>query len=95
MDYQKVISELQDKDVINLLLSLGADRYKETADAIIFPTICHNVDAAEASMKLYYYKNTKLFYCYTADGGMNIFKLNIFIKPVKLSMIGITIFIFL
>ena len=75
MDYQKVINELQDKDVINLLLSLGADRYKETADAIIFPTICHNVDAAEASMKLYYYKNTKLFYCYTADGGMNIFKL--------------------
>ena len=75
MDYQKIISDLQDKDVINLLLSLGADRYKETADAIIFPTICHNIDPADASMKLYYYKNTKLFYCYTADGGMSIFKL--------------------
>ena len=62
MDYQKVINELQDKDVINLLLSLGADRYKETADAIIFPTICHNIDAAEASMKLYYYKNTNEYF---------------------------------
>lgn len=75
MDYQKIINELQDKDVINLLLNLGADRYKETEDAIIFPTICHNADPSEASMKLYYYKNTKLFYCYTADGGMSIFKL--------------------
>lgn len=75
MDYQKIINDLQDKDVINLLFSLGADRYKETADAIIFPTICHNIDPADASMKLYYYKNTKLFYCYTADGGMSIFKL--------------------
>ena len=75
MDYQKIVNELQDKDVINLLLNLGADRYKETDEAIIFPTICHNEDSAEASMKLYYYKNTKLFYCYTADGGMSIFKL--------------------
>ena len=75
MDYQKIIADLQDKDVINLLVSLGADRYKDTPEAIIFPTICHNADPSEASMKLYYYKNTKLFYCYTADGGMSIFKL--------------------
>ena len=75
MDYQKIVNELQDKDIISLLLSLGADRYKEIDEAIIFPTICHNEDSAEASMKLYYYKNTKLFYCYTADGGMSIFKL--------------------
>ena len=75
MDYQKIIADLQDKDVINLLTNLGADRYKDTPEAIIFPTICHNVDPSEASMKLYYYKNTKLFYCYTADGGMSIFKL--------------------
>ena len=75
MDYQKIIADLQDKDVINLLVSLGADRYKDTPEAIIFPTICHNTDPSEASMKLYYYKNTKLFYCYTADGGMSIFKL--------------------
>lgn len=75
MDYQKIINNLQDKDIIDLLSSLGADRYKDTPDAIIFPTICHNADASDASMKLYYYKNTKFFYCYTADGGMSIFKL--------------------
>lgn len=74
MDYQEIIRSLQDQDVINLMTKLGADRYKETEDAIIFPTICHNTDSAEASMKLYYYKDTKLFYCYTSCGGQSIFK---------------------
>ena len=74
MDYREIISSLQDQNVINLMTSLGADRYKETDEAIIFPTICHNADSAEASMKLYYYKDTKLFYCYTCCGGQSIFK---------------------
>ena len=74
MDYQKIVDALQEQDIINLLTKLGADRYRDTADAIIFPTICHNLDAAEASMKLYYYKDTKIFYCYTECGGMSIFK---------------------
>lgn len=74
MDYQEVINNLQDKDVIELMTQLGADRYKETDEAIIFPTICHNADGAEASMKLYYYKDSKIFYCYTACGGQSIFK---------------------
>ena len=74
MDYQEIINNLQDKDIINLLNKLGADRYRETEEAIIFPTICHNANADEASLKLYYYKNTKLFMCYTSCGGMSVFK---------------------
>lgn len=53
---------------------LGADRYIEKEGYIIFPTICHNIDAAEASMKLYFYKDTKLFYCYTNCEAQSIFK---------------------
>ena len=41
---------------------------------VIFPTICHNEDPAQASMKLYYYENNHLFVCYTEDGNMSIFK---------------------
>ena len=74
MDYQELINNLQDKDVISLMSKLGADRYKETEEAIIFPTICHNTDSDEASMKLYYYKDSKIFYCYTCCGGQSIFK---------------------
>lgn len=54
--------------------SLGAELVKETDKYIIFPTICHNIDANEASSKLYYYKNNHLFYCYTECGPMNIFQ---------------------
>ena len=56
------------------MTDLGADRYIEKDNYIIFPTICHNINSAEASMKLYYYKDNKFFYCYTEDDGMSIFK---------------------
>ena len=74
LNYRAIVENLQDEKVINLMRELGADRYIETDTYIIFPTICHNVDANEASMKLYYYKNNKIFYCYTNCEGQSIFK---------------------
>ena len=74
MDYAKIIENLNADSVIHLMTELGADRYDDRGDFIIFPTICHNIDSSEASMKLYYYKNNKVFMCYTACGGMSIFK---------------------
>ena len=75
MDYKEIIDNLKDSAVIDLMKKLGADRYKEEDTHIIFPTICHNENADEASMKLYYYRNTKVFVCYTSCGTMSIFKL--------------------
>lgn len=74
MDYQKIIDNLKIESIINLMKKMGAEDYIEKETYIIFPTICHNTDAAEASMKLYFYKDTKLFVCYTEDGNMSIFK---------------------
>jgi hypothetical protein len=74
MDFNEMIEQLQDEKVIDLMTKLGADRYKDTGSQIIFPTICHNVDSKDASMKLYYYKDNHFFYCYTNCGGMSIFK---------------------
>lgn len=71
--YERLINNLDDEKVIELMRKLGADRYIEKDDCIIFPTICHNIDSNDASMKLYYYKDNKFFYCYTEDGGMSIF----------------------
>ena len=59
MDYKEIIDGLETKSVIELMQKLGADRYIERPGYVIFPTICHNVDSAEASMKLYYYTNNK------------------------------------
>lgn len=74
MDYKEIIDNLKISSVIELMRRLGADRYRDEGNHIIFPTICHNVDASEASMKLYFYKNSKLFQCYTECGSMSIFK---------------------
>lgn len=73
IDYKEIIENLQVDKVIILMEQLGADRYIEKENFIIFPTICHNSSADEASMKLYFYKDTKLFVCYTECGNMSIF----------------------
>ena len=73
IDYQNIVENLKDEQVKNLLIELGADVI-EKDNCLICSTICHNEDAEQASKKLYYYKDTHLFYCYTECGPMNIFK---------------------
>lgn len=74
MDYEAIVEALDPDAVIALMQRLGADRYIDKGAYIIFPTICHNIDSVEASMKLYFYKDTKLFVCYTECGNQSIFK---------------------
>lgn len=74
MNYQEIIKGITDDAIINLMTQLGSDEYKNTEKYICFKTICHNIDVDNASMKLYFYKDTKLFMCYTECQGMSIFK---------------------
>lgn len=73
LDYKQVVENLDSQLIIKLMEKLGADRWEEKDSFIIFPTICHNINSSEASMKLYFYKDNKIFYCYTEDGKMSIF----------------------
>ena len=73
IDYQNIVDNLKDEQVKNLLLELGADVI-EKDNYFMCSTICHNEDPAQASKKLYYYKDSHMFYCYTECGGMSIFK---------------------
>lgn len=68
MEVKELIGSLSNSQIIDLMTHIGADRYKENYNEIIFPTICHNVDSKESSMKLYYYPKTKTFHCYTECG---------------------------
>ena len=74
MNWNKVIEDLTEQDIINLMKGFGVYNYKDTPEALIFPTICHNTDIDSASMKLYYYKDNHFFYCYTECGGRSVFK---------------------
>ena len=57
---QELNDSLTPERVIQLVLSLGADRYEEKSDYIVFPTLCHNLNVEDASMKLYYYKSKNI-----------------------------------
>ncbi len=95
IDYQEIIEELDDEKVKELLDRLDVP-YRDQGAAIIMPTVCHNEDADEASWKLYYYKNTHVFQCYTECGAMSIFTfLKNFMKQEVLNMIGGQIFLML
>ena len=72
MDYKQLIENLKDNDVFNLLEKLGAEPL-DKGDYFLCKTICHNEDAEEASYKLYYYKNSHRFMCYTNCNSMSIF----------------------
>ena len=75
IDYKSIVEQLDTQRVIQLMQTLGAEDYIEKPGYIIFPTICHNEDASDASMKLYYYENSHIFTCYTNCGNQTIFQL--------------------
>lgn len=76
IDLEKLQQSLTDEQIIEIVERLGADRYEEKDGYIIFPTICHNEYSEEASLKLYYYKDSKIFVCYTeCDETFNIYSL--------------------
>lgn len=73
INYQEIVENLEVEQVKRLLEELGADVI-EKDEYLMCSTICHNEDASQASKKLYYYKNSHMFYCYTECGAMSIFK---------------------
>lgn len=73
INYEQIIENLKDEDVFRLLSDLGAQPI-DKGGYFICKTVCHNEDPEEASQKLYYYKNSHMFYCFTEDGPMSIFK---------------------
>lgn len=73
IDYQAIIENLELDGIKSLLQSLNIP-FKDTENALIMPTVCHHASVDEASWKLYYYKDSHMFFCFTEDGAMSIFK---------------------
>lgn len=70
-----LLNKVNTSDILRLMEKLGIPescvRYGN--DCLIFPTICHNTIDNNPSHKLYYYENSKRFYCYTNCKSMSIF----------------------
>lgn len=63
MNFKDLREELTDESIKEILAQFNVEPVMEDEDRIIFPTCCHNLEGG--SPKLFYYKNTKLFHCYT------------------------------
>ena len=68
MDAKQVLLHITDQDIINILYKLGSDiSDRSNEEYLIFNTsVCHGGE----NYKLYYYKNTKSFYCYSGCGAI-------------------------
>ena len=75
IDINEVIKQLTPQDIIDIVSSIGGTDYIEREKEIIFKTICHNHHEEDGSHKLYYYKNSNLFVCYTCCGTFDIVNL--------------------
>lgn len=63
MDFKELREQLTDEMIKNILLQFNVEPVYENESQITFPTCCHNLEGG--SPKLVYYKNSKLFQCYT------------------------------
>lgn len=74
INFEGLREQLTDEQVKDILLQYNVEPCIENADTIIFPTCCHNLTGG--SPKLYYYKDSKRFHCYTeCDSSFDIFDL--------------------
>lgn len=61
---QELKNKISESDIITILKLLGATNFLDTDEAIITQTVCHKGH----KNKLYYYKESKTFHCYTDCG---------------------------
>lgn len=74
MDRDELMELVTTEDVIGILKDLGSAnpiKDRNNGNALHFSTVCHGGD----SHKLYYYKDSKFFVCYTSCGSMSLFDL--------------------
>lgn len=67
INVNKLKSSLTPTQIIDILLSLGADCKKESDKELVFSSICCKENANERSPKLYYYISTQNFVCYRCN----------------------------
>lgn len=87
ISFKELRERLTPEDIKNILSTqYNEEPYydKEDSNYIIYRTCCHDGD----SHKLYYYKNTHLFKCYTHCGLFDIFELIIKLEALQGRTIG-------
>lgn len=72
INYQEIIESLTEEKVKQILDKLNIP-FQDKGNYLLLPTVCHHNNIEDASWKLYYYKNTHIFQCWTECGSQSIF----------------------
>jgi len=75
MDTKIFKQQLNTDEIITLVESLGGTLTRQSTNELIFTSICHHINADAHSAKLYYYKQTHSFYCFSCQRAFDIFAL--------------------
>lgn len=75
IDIQDLKSQITDDDIKNIMEDLNISFVKENTRELIYMTGCHNIDSDNGSPKLYYYKESQAFHCYTCGFSGDIIAL--------------------
>ena len=78
MGARELLQKLSIEDIVQLVESLDTNVVKENEEYVIFESICHGSD----SHKLYLYKSSKTFFCYSRCGSMSLFDLIMKVKEI-------------
>lgn len=82
IDFRELKERISEEKIIEILGKYDVKPVVIAEKYIIFPTCCHNLTGG--SPKLYYYKNSKLFRCYTQCGdSFDIFELLIRMEKLR------------
>lgn len=77
IDKDYILERITEEQIISIMSKFGAEPYgKISNNNIYFRTICHCGD----SHKLCYFRDTKIFHCYTNCGEMSLFNLVMKVK---------------
>lgn len=91
INFAELKAQLKTEDIKRIVKNIaGVDPTYEAPNGsyLVFPTVCHNITGG--SSKLYYYKNTKLFHCFTeCNKNYDIFNLIVKIYEIRKNYINI------
>ena len=79
MGAKELLQKLSIEDIVQLVESLDTNVVKENEEYVIFESICHGSN----SHKLYLYKSSKTFFCYSRCGSMSLFDLIMKVKEIS------------
>lgn len=72
IDANKLLESISDEEIIEILIHLGCEKYKEHRNNISFHSICHN----GSNLSLIYFRDSKQFRCFSSCAcNYNIYSL--------------------